>query len=127
MIRHSRGEARLQNPEQLLLAAASSCQLLSFLAVAARARIDVLAYDDAAEAVMPEDDLPMRITRITLRPHIVVAAGTDLDRVIRLVETAHNGCYIANTLTAQVVISPTVGHVDEQLGEQTDERTAQHP
>ncbi len=122
-----KGDPRLANPEQLLLAAASSCQLLSFLAVAARARIDVLAYDDAAEAVMPEDDLPMRITRITLRPHIVVAAGTDLDRVIRLVETAHHGCYIANTLTAQVVISPTVEHADEQLGEQTDERTAQHP
>src|SRR5215468_6496044 len=36
------------NPEQLLVLAASSCQALSFLALAARARIDVVAYEDAA-------------------------------------------------------------------------------
>jgi organic hydroperoxide reductase OsmC/OhrA len=65
-----RGDPARTNPEQLLVLAASSCQLLSFLAVAARARLDVVAYTDAAEAVMPEDDPPVRITGITLRPHI---------------------------------------------------------
>src|SRR5688500_10520702 len=67
-----RGDPALLNPEQLLLAAASSCQLLSFLAVAARARLDVVAYSDSAEAEMPEDDKPMRLTRIVLRPVITV-------------------------------------------------------
>src|SRR5205814_5470059 len=60
-----RGDATLLNPEQLLVMAASSCQLLSFLAVAARARIDVIEYRDDAEGEMPEDDPPVRITRIT--------------------------------------------------------------
>src|ERR1044071_6019876 len=55
------GDAAIPNPEQLLLAAASSCQLLSFLAYAARSRIEVTAYSDEAEAEMPEDDLPVRI------------------------------------------------------------------
>ena len=36
-----------------MLAAASSCQLLSFLTVAARSRVTVLAYDDEAEARRP--------------------------------------------------------------------------
>src|SRR6476619_4933811 len=63
-----RGNGALLNPEQLLVMAASSCQLLSFLAVAARARIDVRGYRDEAFAVMPEDDKPIRITRIVLRP-----------------------------------------------------------
>jgi len=40
--------------------AAGSCQLLSFLAVAARARLDVVAYEDDAEGVMPEGDHPVR-------------------------------------------------------------------
>src|SRR5215212_2170970 len=56
-----RGDGTTPNPEQLLLAAASSRQLLSFLACAARSRIDVIAYTDDAEAMMPEDDLPVRI------------------------------------------------------------------
>ena len=102
------GNPQLPNPEQLLLASASSCQLLSFLAVAARSRIDVLAYEDDAEAVMPEDQQPMRITRIALRPRIVVAAGADLDRVRRLVAKAHDDCYVANTLNAEIVIEPII-------------------
>lgn len=102
------GDAQLPNPEQLLVASTSSCQLLTFLAMAARSRIDVLAYRDDAEAVMPEDEKPMRITRITLRPRIVVAAGADLDRVRRLVARAHDSCFIANTLNAEIVVDPTI-------------------
>lgn len=102
------GAGDLPNPEQLLLAAASSCQLLSFLAIAARSRVDVLTYDDDADAVMPEDEKPMRITRITLRPRITVAAGGDLDRVRRMVERAHAGCFIANTLNAEIVVEPVI-------------------
>ncbi len=102
------GEAKLPNPEQLLLAAASSCQLLSFLAIAARSGIDVLAYEDEAEAIMPEDVKPLRITQITLRPRIVVARGVDLDRVRRLVGKAHEACFIANTLNAEMSIEPVI-------------------
>ena len=103
-----RGDERLANPEQLLLAAASSCQLLSFLAIAARSRVDVLAYEDDADAVMPADAQPMRITRVTLRPRITVAGGTDSARVGRLVERAHELCFIANTLNAEVVVEPLI-------------------
>ena len=53
--------------------AAASCQLLSFLASAALSKVDVRAYEDDAEGVMPEDDKPVRITAIVLRPRIVVA------------------------------------------------------
>lgn len=109
------GNAQLPNPEQLLLASASSCQLLSFLAMAARSRIDVLAYEDEAEAVLPEDQKPMRITHITLRPRIVVAASADLGRVQRLVARAHDACFIANTLNAEVVIHPAIESADEHV------------
>jgi organic hydroperoxide reductase OsmC/OhrA len=104
-----RGNADLLNPEQLLVAAASSCQLLSFLAVASRARIEVLEYEDAAEGEMPEDDPPVRITRIHLHPRIVVGPGVTRERVEHLVEVAHNECYIANSLKTDIIVSP---HVD---------------
>jgi organic hydroperoxide reductase OsmC/OhrA len=103
-----RGEPERANPEQLLLLAAASCQLLSFLAAAARARLDVLEYDDEAEAEMDMDDRPARITRITLRPRIVVAAGTKLDRVEHLVGVAHRECFIANSLRSEMTIEPTI-------------------
>jgi organic hydroperoxide reductase OsmC/OhrA len=102
------GDPARLNPESLQLAAAASCQLLSFLAVAARARVDVIAYEDDAEADMPEDDRPIRITAIRLRPRIRVAAGTDEAKVQRLVDLAHQECYIANSLTSAMDIRATV-------------------
>ncbi|HYV59876.1 MAG TPA: OsmC family protein [Acidimicrobiia bacterium] len=103
-----RGDVALLNPEQLLVTAAASCQLLSFLAVAARARIDVVDYQDEAEGEMPEDDPPMRITRITLRPRITIRGTVDEERIGHLVDVAHRECFIANSLTTEVVIEPEV-------------------
>ena len=78
--------------------------------MAARSRIDVLSYDDEADAVMPEDERPVRITRITLRPRIVVADGVDLAKAHKLVGRAHHACYIANTVNAEIVIEPVIEH-----------------
>lgn len=101
-----RGSTELLDPEQLLVLASSSCQLLSFLAVAATARIDVVAYHDAAEGVMPPDDHPMRITRIVLRPEITVRGDVEDARLQHLVEVAHRECFIANSLTTDITIEP---------------------
>jgi len=68
----------------------------------------VLSYEDDAEAIMPEDQRPVRITKITMRPRIVVAPGANLDRARRIVDKAHGECYIANTINAEVVIEPLI-------------------
>ncbi len=68
----------------------------------------MLAYEDDAEAVMSDDEKPMRITHITLRPRIVVAADTDPARVRRLLEHAHEQWFIANMLNAEITVEPTV-------------------
>jgi organic hydroperoxide reductase OsmC/OhrA len=103
-----RGDGRLLNPEQLLLVAASSCQLLSFIAIAARARFDVVSYTDEAEARMPEDDPPVRITEIVLRPRIVVRGPVDEARVRRYVGLAHDECYIANSVRSAITIEAEI-------------------
>ena len=103
-----RGDAEHPNPEQLLVAAASSCQLLSFLAVAARHRIDVLGYDDRAAGFMDDSERPVRIARIVLRPVITVAAGPTHDEVVELARLAHEECYIAHSVSSSVELEVTV-------------------
>lgn len=102
------GDAVCLNPEQLLVMAAASCQLLSFLAVAARARIDVVSYRDEALGEMPHTAL----TVITLRPHITIALDAsrpvDEDRVLHLCQIAHQECYIANSLQTDVQVIPVI-------------------
>jgi organic hydroperoxide reductase OsmC/OhrA len=108
---HFRGDPDLPNPEQLLVLSASSCQLLSFLAVAARGGVDVVAYEDDATGEMPSSAVPQRITRITLRPTVSVTGEVDEATVRRLLQVAHDECYIANSLTSEVVLEPTVRQV----------------
>jgi organic hydroperoxide reductase OsmC/OhrA len=102
------GDAALLNPEQLLVVAASSCQLLSFLAGAARARIDVIEYSDDAEGTMDGSDKPAWIQRIVLRPRIVVGPGTSEERVRKLVDLGHRHCFIANSLRSEIAIEPEI-------------------
>lgn len=103
-----RGDPALLNPEQLVVLAASSCQLLSFLAVAARARLDVRSYEDDAQAEMPEDDRPVRLTTIVLRPRVVLGPGPTVERVRHLLEVAHRECFIANSLRTEVRIEADI-------------------
>jgi organic hydroperoxide reductase OsmC/OhrA len=100
-----RGDAGLLNPEQLLVLAASSCQLLSFLAVAARARVDVVAYDDDATGEMPEGRTPW-VERIVLRPTVVYRGDVSEDRIRHLLEVAHRECYIANSVKTEITLEP---------------------
>ena len=104
----AQGDPRILNPEQLLVMAASSCQMLWFLHLAAKARIDVVEYADDASGLMPEDDKPVRVTQITLRPRIAVAGEASEERVRKLVETAHEHCYIANSLTTRMSLEPRI-------------------
>jgi organic hydroperoxide reductase OsmC/OhrA len=107
------GDETALNPEQLLVLAATSCQLLSFLAAAARAGVTVLDYQDSAAATMAERRPPISIDAIDLHPRITVAPGTDVGVVATLVQEAHEQCYVANTLrcevsvTADIVVSGT--------------------
>jgi organic hydroperoxide reductase OsmC/OhrA len=76
--------------------------------VAARARVDVVGYEDHGVGVMAEGDPPMRLTSISLRPTVRVAPGTSEERVRHLMEVAHRECFIANSLRTAMDIEATV-------------------
>jgi organic hydroperoxide reductase OsmC/OhrA len=104
----AKGDPALLNPEQLVVMAASSCQMLWFLHLAAKARIDVIAYEDAATGLMPMDEEPVRITEIALRPRIAIAGEASEERVRKLVGTAHERCFVANSLKSAMTVEPEI-------------------
>jgi organic hydroperoxide reductase OsmC/OhrA len=111
-----KGDPRQLNPEQLVVIAAASCQMLWFLHLAAKARIDVVAYADDSLGEMPLNAEPVRIERISLRPRITIRGQASEDRVRKLCETAHRHCNVANSLTSEVTIGPTVDFVPAENG-----------
>lgn len=121
------GDHALANPEQLLVMAAVSCQLLSFLAVAARSRVDVVEYVDRAVGVMPPaSDGPMWVTEINLSPQITVVGDVPAAKLQRMVEIGHRECFIANSLRTDVLLRPQFNQRSGVPVTRTD-RNAQDP
>ena len=99
------------DPEEMLVASAASCHMLWFLDLARRAGLDVASYRDRAEGEMGRNDAGrIAILRITLRPEIQFA-GTPPDPATleRLHHEAHERCFIANSLTSEIVVAPAGG------------------
>lgn len=96
------------NPEDLLGASLAQCHLLTFLALAAKTQLKVLAYDDAVSVELDTVEKVTSVTRIVLSPTITVAAGTDVEKVKVMFEKAHKYCFIGNSLKSEVVMNPTV-------------------
>ncbi len=103
-----KGDPARLNPEQLLVMAAASCQMLSFLAVAARKRINVVEYEDQAEGFMQEDVKPVHVNRIVLKPRIVIDGAADPGVVESMVKLGHSQCFIANSLKTDIRIEPEI-------------------
>jgi organic hydroperoxide reductase OsmC/OhrA len=103
-----RGDGTKLNPEELLAASLASCQLLTYLAMAPRAGLTVLAYDDAPVATLAIVEKKMRVSEILLRPRITIPAGADADAARALVDRAHESCFIGLSLACAVRIEPEI-------------------
>src|SRR5262249_51164672 len=78
------GKAEHYNPEDLLLAALSGCHMLTYLALASRAKLHVIAYEDAADGTMVQKGSGGAFTEVVLRPQVIIAAGHDRDLALHL-------------------------------------------
>jgi len=102
-----KGDASKLNPEDLLVSALAGCHMLTYLALCARAGIEVVAYEDQASGRMTMKDGRMRFTEVTLAPAVRIAGG-DLEAAHALHEKAHEQCFIANSVNFPVLAMPTV-------------------
>lgn len=93
------------DPEEALVAAASSCHMLSFLAIAAKQRFVVDTYVDRAVGTMEEIEKDKyAISRVTLRPKVSFSGARlpTVEELERLHHSAHEYCFIANSLKAEI-------------------------
>ncbi len=104
-----RGVADRFNPEDLFISAIVSCHMLSYLALCAREKISVVAYEDAATAVMQEDGKGGgRFEQVVLHPVVTIADAKHAERAMALHERAHALCFIANSCSVPITHEATV-------------------
>jgi organic hydroperoxide reductase OsmC/OhrA len=102
-----RGNPAHVNPEEALVAALSSCHMLTFLAGAAKKRFVVDQYSDHAVGFLEKNQKgKLAITRVILRPRIVFGGPTlpTPEQLTVLHERAHGDCFIANSVTTDVTV-----------------------
>jgi len=102
-----RGDAERVDPEKALVAALSSCHMLTFLAVCARKRLVVDSYDDDAVGFLEKNAQgKLAVTRVVLRPRVRFGgdgAPSD-DELAQLHAKAHHNCFIANSVRTEVTV-----------------------
>lgn len=104
-----KGDARKMNPEESFVGALSSCHMLTFLAIAARKRLVVDRYDDAAEGFLEKNaEGRLAVTRVVLRPKVRFADGVHVDpaTLAELHHKAHEYCFVAQSVRTVVTVEP---------------------
>ena len=104
-----KGDASKPDPEDLLVAALSSCHMLSFLAIAAKKKVTVQSYQDDAVGFLENDSSngsggKLWMTRVILRPKVVCDA--DPATLEQIHHAAHEACFIANSVKTSVKVEP---------------------
>ena len=97
------------DPEEAFVATLSSCHMLFFLSLAAKAGLLVNSYIDEAVGVLGKDgEGRMAMIRVLLRPRIEFGDDTHPDKaqIEGLHHRAHKLCFIANSVKSEVVIEP---------------------
>lgn len=108
-----RGDATKHNPEELLVAALSSCHMLWYLHLASAAGVVVTDYVDEAVGTLWERATDGRFTEVVLQPCVTITAGSDPAAAARVHDEAHRACFIANSVNfpvrceARIVIEST--------------------
>lgn len=102
------GKAENTNPEQALAAALSSCHMMTFLALAAKAGWPVASFHDHAVAHLGKNPKgQMSVIRIDLHPVVRFDTGFEVEpgKLAEMQDRAHRYCFIANSLADSVEIN----------------------
>ncbi|MCU0789774.1 MAG: OsmC family protein [Nitratireductor sp.] len=103
------GDPSKYNPEDMLVAALSSCHMLWYLHLCANAGVVVVAYGDEASGEMAmHRDGSGEFTSVTLRPSVTIAQGSDMARARALHGEVHKFCFIARSVNFPVNVEPQI-------------------
>lgn len=106
-----KGDASRYNPEDMLVAALSSCHALTYLALCTKFKIPCVGYEDQATGTMEHTGKTYKFTRVVLRPRVKVKSGADTKLAKELHERAHSECFIAQSVSFDVTHEPEIEEV----------------
>lgn len=103
------GPAGVWSPEHLFVGALSTCLMTTFRSIAAASGLEVIEYSDQASGHLQRgDDRLYAFDTVTLRPRVVIADESKIERALRLLHKAETVCLVSRSVASAVTIEPTV-------------------
>ncbi len=95
-------------PEDLFVAGLEICQMSTFLSFGGRKGMPLKSYKSSAEGLLENIEGKYQFTKIIVKPEIVVGNSWTKEQVEEVVVIAHDNCLIGNSMTAEIIIIPTI-------------------
>lgn len=103
-----KGEPNIWSPEHLYVAAANSCLMTTFLAIAENSKLDFVSFDSNATGKLERIDGTFMISEIELKPVVVLKNEKDKERALRIIEKSEKACLISNSMKSKTILSPQI-------------------
>jgi len=102
------GDDSRYNPEDLMLASLAECHLLTYLALTAKAGIQLAGLVVSARGALGNVEGKMRFRWATVSPATVVREAAELERARSLHTLAHEQCFMSNSVNFPITVEPTL-------------------
>lgn len=96
------------SPEHLLVAAANSCLMTTFLAIAENSKLQFEHFDSKATGKLEIVDGKYMISEITLKPVLVISSNEDKEKALRILQKSEAACLIYNSLKSRIIFEPEI-------------------
>ena len=112
-----KGHEGVWTPEHLFVASVNACFMTTFLAIAENSKLEFVRFKAEAVGKLEKlEDKSLMMTRVVLRPKIVVKSNRDAERALRIFDKAEHYCLISNSIRSETTLEPEVEIEGESEG-----------
>ena len=103
-----KGMPGIWSPEHLFIAAAASCLMTTFLAIAENSKLEYYTFDCTAQGIVDKVEGKFQVTEIVLQPSVTVANESLVEKALRVLDMSERNCLITHSMKTAVKMEPTV-------------------
>jgi peroxiredoxin-like protein len=103
-----KGMPNIWSPEHLFTASVVSCFMTTFLAIAEYSKFDFISFKCDSEGILEKIEGKYLITKIILKPEVVISDPEKTERAKRILEKSEAACLVSNSIKSEIELKSTV-------------------
>ena len=120
-----KGMAGIWSPEHLFVAAVSGCLMTTFLSIAENSSLEFASFSCQAKGTLDMAEGTLMMSKILLKPTVVINDESYRDKAIRVLKKAENACLISHSITSEIRMDITI-EVQPMLIEASKKESVDH-